>query len=123
MKYRQYKDNTDNKPTRYFSDRQEKTIAKSINGKQTSNSGATPYNKGDISTDKVLVECKTKTKSSNSISIQKDWIDKLISESIFMKKPFWSLFFNFGPDEPNYVIISESLYLQLLDKINNNEIE
>lgn len=123
MKYRQKRNIDENKPTRWYSSRQEKSVANSIKGKQTSNSGATPYHKGDVTTDKVLVECKTKTKSSNSITIQKEWIDKLISESIFMKKPFWSLFFNFGPDEPNYVIITEDLYLQLLDKINSNEIE
>lgn len=32
-----------NKPTRYFSSRQEKAVAKAIGGKKTANSGATPY--------------------------------------------------------------------------------
>lgn len=32
-----------NKPTRYYSNKQEKHIAKSVKGKQTSNSGATAF--------------------------------------------------------------------------------
>lgn len=123
MKFRQTKDNNTIKPTRFYSDVQEKAVAKAVNGRKTSNSGATAYDKGDITTDKVLVECKTKTKSSNSITIQKEWLEKLRDESTYMKKPFYSLFFNFGPNEPNYVIIPEGLYLQLLDKINSGDIE
>ena len=123
MKFRQQKESGEKKPTRYFSKKQEDGVAKNIQGKTTSNSGATPYDKGDVKTDKILVECKTKTSPSKSITIQKEWLDKLKSESIFMKKPFWSLFFNFGPNEPNYVIISEELYLSIVDKLNSGEIE
>jgi len=39
------------KPTRYFSNRQEKKVAKRVGGKQVSNSGATAFNKGDVVTD------------------------------------------------------------------------
>ena len=42
-KFRLTRDNSDKKkPTRYFSDKQEKAVAKAIGGKQTANSGATP---------------------------------------------------------------------------------
>ena len=40
-----------------------------------------------------------------------------------MKKPFYTLAFNFGEDTENYYIIPEGVYLQLLEKINNGEIE
>lgn len=60
------------KPTRYYSDKQEKQIAKATGGKQTKNSGATCFEKGDILTDKFLLEAKTKTTSSDSISIKKE---------------------------------------------------
>lgn len=123
MKFRQHKDTGEPKPTRYFSKNQENAVASAIGGKTVANSGATPYNKGDVTTDKVLVECKTKTSSSESISIKKEWLTKLREESIFMKKPFYSLFFNFGPNETNYVIIPESLYIQVLEKINNGEFD
>ena len=109
-------------PTRYYSDRQEKQVVKNTHGMQTKNSGATPFQKGDVMTDKFLIECKTKTHPSESMSIKKEWLTKLRDESIFMKKPFYSLFFNFGPDEPNYVIIPESLYIQVLEKIHMSKL-
>ena len=121
MQFRQHKDTGEKKPTRFYSNRQEKAVASAIGGRKVANSGATAYDKGDVTTDKVLVECKTKTSASASISIKKEWLTKLRDESIFMKKPFYSLFFNFGPDEPNYVIIPESLYIQVLEKINDGE--
>lgn len=31
------------KPTRFYSNRQEKSVAKAVSGKQTANSGATPF--------------------------------------------------------------------------------
>ena len=34
--------------TRYFSDQHEKSICKALGGKQTSNSGANRFEKGDI---------------------------------------------------------------------------
>lgn len=123
MQFRQHRDDGEKKPTRYFSKKQETSVAKALGARVVANSGATPYDKGDVTTDKVLVECKTKTSASESISIKKEWLTKLRDESIFMKKPFYSLFFNFGPDEPNYVIIPESLYIQVLEKINNGEFD
>lgn len=123
MEFRQHRDTNGKKPTRYYSNKQEKQVAKAIKGSQTSNSGATPYDKGDVKTDKVLVECKTKTTISKSISIQKEWLDKLREESIFMKKPFYTLVFNFGENTDNYYVIPERIYIQLLEKINNGEID
>ena len=35
-----------NKPTRFFSNKQEKQIAKELKGKQVANSGATAFRKG-----------------------------------------------------------------------------
>ena len=39
------------KPTRYYSDKQEKSVVKSLKGKQTKNSGATAFEKGDVLSD------------------------------------------------------------------------
>ena len=64
------------KPTRFYSSKQEKTVAKAIGGRQTANSGATPWQKGDVTTkgaNGFLIECKTKTSASESISIKKEW--------------------------------------------------
>ena len=92
------KEGEKSKPTRYYSDRQEKQIVKAVGGKQTKNSGATLFQKGDILTDQFLLEAKTKTTSSESISIKKEWFIKNKSEALFMGKPYSALVFNFGPD-------------------------
>ena len=57
-----------NKPTRFYSNLQERKVAKAIGGKQTANSGATAFYKGDVSTDQWLIECKTCEKVKASIT-------------------------------------------------------
>ena len=47
------------KPTRYYSDKQEMSVAKAVGGRKTPNSGATPYVKGDVLTKQWIFECKT----------------------------------------------------------------
>jgi hypothetical protein len=104
-------------PTRHYSKHQENKVASKFNGNRTLNSGATPFSKGDVSLDNCLLECKTKTKSSESISKQKEWLEKNEKEALFMGKPYNALAFNFGPDEPNYYIIDENMFEILLSKL------
>ena len=106
-------------PTRYYSKKQEDTIAKKLGGERVKNSGATAWQKGDIYLDKWLLEAKTKTTPSKSMSIQKEWLEKNIKESLFMGKPYTALAFNFGPNEKNYYIIDEELFEQLVTYLNN----
>lgn len=111
------------RPTRYYSSLQEKAVSKAIGGKQTSNSGATMFQKGDVTNDIWLIECKTKTKESDSITLHKEWITKNKNESLFMNKKYSAVAVNFGPNQENYYIIDEELFLQLneyLHNINNN---
>ena len=70
-------------PTRTFSSKQEKQIAKTLNAKQTPNSGATAFNKGDVTTDSWLIECKTTTTEKKSFSIKKDWLEKNKEEGLY----------------------------------------
>lgn len=108
------------KATRYYSSKQEKQVAKDLQGKCTSNSGATDFGgKGDVLLENFLLECKTKVSPSNSISIKKEWFDKNNKEAVFMGKPYSALVFNFGPDQQNYYIIDEELFEVLIDKIKN----
>ena len=81
------------------------------------------FAKGDIKLDKFLLECKTKMKSSDSITIRKEWLDKLNAESLFMGKPYSALAFNFGPDEDNYYIINEELFETLINYLDSNDAE
>lgn len=106
-----------NKPTRYFSKKQEDSVAKALNGQRNLNSGATMFIKGDCVTEQWLIECKTKTKESDSISIKRSWIDKNKQEALFMGKPYSALAINFGPDMPNYYIIDEYLFKELQDML------
>lgn len=106
------------KPTRYFSAKQEKTVAKAIGGRQTANSGATPWQKSDVLSEQFAIECKTKTTASESISIKKEWFTKQKQEAVFMGKPYSVVVFSFGPDEENHYIIDEYLFQFLQEKLS-----
>lgn len=108
------------KPTRYYSSKQEKAVAKRLNGTQQPNSGATMFAKGDVKTDSILIECKTKATSSESINIKKSWIEKNGVEAMFLGKPYNALAFSFGPNEKNYYIIDEDLMAILVEKIEQD---
>lgn len=105
-------------PTRYYSKKQEDAIAKKLGGSRVKNSGATAWEKGDIHLKKWLIEAKTKMTPSASISIQREWLEKLAHESLFMGKPYSALAFNFGPDEKNYYIVDEYLFETLVNALN-----
>ena len=108
-------------PTRYYSKKQEDKVAKQFGGERVKNSGATTWAKGDVSLKNLLLECKTKMTDSKSISIQKEWIEKTSKEALFMGKPYSALAFNFGPGQPNYYIIDESMFETLLENLGNND--
>ena len=111
----------DKKPTRYYSKLQETAVAKDLGGQRQPNSGATMFAKGDVTLEDWLLECKTKTKKSESITIHKEWLDKNDKEALFVGKPHNALAFNFGPNEKNYYIISEELFQELVSLLNENE--
>lgn len=111
----------ESKPTRYYSTRQEKQVAKTLGGTRTKNSGATMFQKGDLTTDDWLIECKTKMSSSESMSIKKEWLEKNLKESLFMGKKYNALAFNFGPDESNYYIIDEQTFQCLVELLKENK--
>jgi len=50
-----------------------------------------------------------------SMSIKRDWIDKLKEEAFAMGKPYWALVFSFGGlnNPENFYIIDERLFKQL----------
>lgn len=110
-----------NKPTRFYSNKQEKQVAKAIGGKQTANSGATSFVKGDVTSDVILVECKTVTKEQKSFTIKKEWIDKNKEEAFAMRKPYSAIAFSFG-DDVNHFIIDEKLFKILLEKLREDEV-
>lgn len=106
------------KPTRYYSSKQEKRIAKAVNGQRVANSGATAFQKGDVRTDAWLFEAKTKTSESQSFSIKKEWIEKNKEEMFAMGKEYSALVFDFG-DGNNYYVLDEKTFLQMKEALEN----
>ena len=110
------------RPTRFYSNRQEKAVAKAINGKQTSNSGATAFIKGDVLTDNWLIECKTMTSEKESFTIKKSWLAKNKEEAFAMGKDYNALCFDFGDNGTRYYVIDEKTFKQLKeDKTDGNQ--
>lgn len=103
-------------PTRFYSSKQEKQVAKAVGGKKVANSGATAFEKGDVTTDNFLIECKTCTTEKKSFSIKKEWLEKNKEEAFEMGKSYSALAFNFGPDTENYYVIDERLFKKLLEE-------
>lgn len=99
--------------TRKFSSKQEKYVAKKLGGKVQPNSGATPFMKGDIVMDNWLLECKTQMTDKKSMTIKKEWLDKLEEERFAMRKDNMALVFNFGPGQENYYVLTEKTFKQL----------
>lgn len=107
--------------TRYYSNKQEKQVAKTLKAKKQSNSGATSFQKGDVITDLFLLECKTKTKDSDSFTIKKDWFIKNEEEAFSMGKLYNALVIDFGDGIEHY-IIDESLFKYLNNKLMEDEL-
>ena len=102
-------------PTRYFSDKQEKHIAKVTGGKVQSNSGGTKFGGGDVHTDKFLIEAKTSTKEQTSFTIKKEWITKMREQAYEQGKEESVLAFRFDPDKGNdFYVLNERQFLEYL---------
>lgn len=113
-----------NKPNRFYSKRQEDKIAKALDLKRTSNSGATLFDKGDVKGEHILIEAKTVIKPQKSHSIKKEWLDKLEEEAFSRGKQLKALAFDFG-DGDNYYIVDErtfkEFYTLWLKEVEENE--
>ena len=106
------------KPTRFYSSKHEKSVAKAVGGKQVANSGATTFNKGDVTIGQVcLIECKTCTKAQKSFAIKKEWLEKNQEEAFAMGKQYSALAFDFGSGV-NYYVVSEKMFKEWLDSLD-----
>lgn len=113
-----------NRPTRFYSSKQEDSVAKAINGKKTANSGATKFQKGDVITeDKLfLLECKTCVKEQKTFTLHKEWFTKNKDEAFEMGIKYNALVFNFG-DGINKYVIDEKLFKYLYSIIRKEELQ
>ena len=107
------------KPTRWYSDKQEKKVAKAIGGRQTTNSGATDFSKGDVVTeDGWLIECKTATSEKQSFSIKREWLKKNREEAFSMGKDYNALVFDFGDNGERYYIVDEKTFKLMKERLD-----
>lgn len=111
-----------NKPTRYYSKKQEDRTAKNLGGQTTPNSGAASFCGGDVKLDNFLIECKTMTTEKQSMSIKKEWLEKTKEEALAQRKRFYSLAFDFGGNE-NYYILDEKTFKYFINLLNDLEAE
>ena len=101
--------------TRYFSDKQEKHIAKVTGGKVQSNSGGTKFGGGDVHTNKFFIEAKTPTKEQTSFTIKKEWITKMREQAYEQGKEEAVLAFRFDPNTcEDLYVLSERQFLDYL---------
>ncbi len=113
--------NKNTESTRYYSDKQEKSVCKLLGANQSPNSGAGKFRKGDVFTESFLIECKTCMKDKDSFSIKKDWIIKNKAEAFTQRKSNQAIAFNFGPDQENYFVINEKLMKYLIEKLREED--
>ena len=99
--------------TRYFSSKQEQYIAKLLNGRCTSNSGAAHLTAGDIIAGDWLIECKTSMKPKESFSIKKEWIEKNERERMDLQIPYSALVFQFEEGGTNYFVLDEKTFKKM----------
>lgn len=104
------------RPTRWYSNRQEKSVAKAVGGRKTANSGATSFQKGDVVTDNWLIECKTITEERKSFTIKREWLDKNKEEAFSMGKEYNALAFDFGDGGQRYYIIDERTFKEVFNE-------
>ena len=111
--------------TRKVSKKQETHLAKTLGGKRQSNSGATPFQKGDVVIGLFAIEAKTSMTPKQSISIRKEWIDKIRQEAFAMGKPYSTVAFDFGigslGSKETFYIIDEQLFRKLNEKLEEEE--
>ena len=107
------------KPTRYYSDKQEKRTAKKLGAKVQTSSGSSDFLKGDVVSDTCLIECKTCITEKKSFSIKKEWLEKVDEQCYAMGKRYPILAFDFGDGE-NYYVLPESVMKKFIEYLNES---
>ena len=107
--------------TRYYSNKQEKAVAKAVGGKRSANSGASLWQKSDVTNELFALECKTHTEFREQFTIKHDWIEKNREEAFQMGKRHSALVLDFGDGE-NHYLVSERDFKVLLEKLREDEV-
>lgn len=101
------------RPTRFYSSRQERQVAKALGGTNDVQSGGGHFRKYDVLADEWVIECKTKITPQESMTIHKEWFDKVEEERKDMLKSYAAVCFSFG-NGVNYYAMDEKTFKFLL---------
>lgn len=97
-------------------DKSEKKIIKKYGGKQQINSGAVWYSKGDVKTDKFLIEDKTFMKPRNTFILNIEDFKKHCNNASFERRiPLYRIAFN------NFEAILVFRYIDIINPISVKE--
>lgn len=104
--------------------KQEKRIAKNLNeikeqARQSINSGSLWFDKSDIVSKLFRIEAKTKIKPSASITIKKEWLEK-VEEEAFLTAKVPTLAFSFGNNR-DYFILRDRDFYDIVERLNRLE--
>lgn len=107
---------------KYRSQKVEKQVSEQLDMELTKGSGSQVFDKGDLKSEKFLLEEKHTTKLS--ISIKKYWLQK-IREEARDKNKFWALCVDFTDGdsleiEESGVMISKELFLTLKEFLKDS---
>ena len=113
--------------TRFYSGQQEQRVAKAMNAQVQANSGAGAFAKGDVYSKQasMLFECKTATSNKETLSVKREWLEKVEQERKSKRLDNSCVVINFGPEAPynnNYYIINERLMRFLVEKLEEDNI-
>lgn len=81
------------------------------------NSGAIWFNKSDVVSKNFRIEAKTRTKPSKSITIKKEWLEKIEKEA-FLTGKTPTLAFSFG-DGKDYFILSDKDFYEIIERLGD----
>ena len=109
------------RPTRFYSNRQEKAVASAVGGRKVANSGATVFFKGDVDGGDFLIECKTSCSEKQSFSVKRAWLEKNEEERYEMGKSYSALAFDFGDNGKRYYVIDEKLFVKLMELLKKGK--
>lgn len=116
--------NTNQDSTRYYSDMHEKSVCKALGAKQTPNSGAGYFQKGDCihESASMLIECKCAMTEKKSVSIKREWFQKNREEAFRTRLSNQCVCINFGPNTENIYCINEKLMAFLIEKLEEENL-
>ncbi len=88
--------------------------------RQTMNSGAIWFNKSDVVSKNFRIEAKTRIKPSKSITIKKEWLEKIEKEA-FLTGKTPALAFSFG-DGKDYFILSDKDFYEIVERLGDIDV-